>query len=257
MTDKNFYKLQNEWSKIYFREINEADHKKVEFVDRVTGNKSKRILELGAGGGQFAVAAAAARRNHYVTAVEIQPEFTKYIQNLARTLDSKILTIINTDFYTVDFKEPFDVICYWDGFGIGSDSDQQLLLGKVSSWLAPEGSIFLEVYAPWFWANKAAGVRIPIGDAMREYGFDAEKSCMVDTWWLKENPTVKITQHLRCYSPEDLALLLSDSNLEIKEIFPGGYVDYENGTYQPEVPLHRALSYIAWLVYKDTIKVEN
>jgi len=250
MTDKDFYKYQNEWSNIYFREINEDDYKRIDWVDRITGLNQKRILELGAGGGQFAVATA--QRNHYVTAVEIESAFTKHIQNLAKTLDSKLLTVINADFYAVEFEESFDVICYWDGFGLGSDSDQRLLVEKISSWLTPDGSVFLEIYTPWFWANKAAGVQISIGDAMREYGFDAFKCCLVDTWWLKENPTLKTSQHLRCYSPADLALLLSDINLSINDIYPGGCVDYENGTYQSDVPLHQAMSYIVRLVHKES-----
>jgi SAM-dependent methyltransferase len=255
MTDKNFYKNQNEWSGIYFRPINDDDHEKIEWVDRITGMNQKRILELGSGGGQFAVAAAL--RNHYVTALEIRPEFTKHIHDLAESINPSFLTILTADFYEINFELPFDLICYWDGFGIGSDLDQMRLLGKISSWLTPEGSVFLDVYTPWFWANKTVGVQISIGDSMREYGFDAEKCCLVDTWWLKENPALKTTQHLRCYSPADLTLLLKDINLEINEIFPGGCVDYENGTYQSVAPLHQAMSYTARLGHKESIMKEN
>jgi hypothetical protein len=86
---------------------------------------------------------------------------------------------------------------------------------------------------------------------MREYGFDAGKCALTDTWWMKENPSIKTIQTLRCYSPADLALLLEGSGLTILENFPGGFVDYSSGTYIPEVPLHQAMSYITRLVHTN------
>lgn len=252
MTDKDFYRLQNQWSKIYFRNISQGDLDRVLWINRLTGMRGVRILELGAGGGQFSVAAC--QLNHKVTAVEIEPDFVEHMFNLSTNRSPENLTIVNADFNTVELEGDFDLICYWDGFGLGSDADQRQLLKKISSWLTRDGSVFLEVFTPWFWANQAAGVIFPIGEAIREYGFDAAKCTVNDTWCLKDNPSLKTTQRLRCYSPAELALLLEGSGLTILENFPGGFVDYGSGTYIPEVPLHQAMSYITRLVHTKAWK---
>jgi cyclopropane fatty-acyl-phospholipid synthase-like methyltransferase len=152
MTDKDFYRLQNQWSKIYYRDISQGDLDRVLWINRHTGMRGVHILELGAGGGQFSVAAC--QLNHKITAVEIEPDFVEHMRFLARHRNPENLTIINADFNNVEFESAFDVICYWDGFGLGSDSDQRQLLQKISSWLTPDGSVFLEIFTPWFWASK-------------------------------------------------------------------------------------------------------
>lgn len=250
MTDQDFYRYQNRWSKIYFRNISQSDLDKVLWLNQISGMSSKRILEIGAGGGQFAVAAC--QHGHQVTAIEIEPEFVEHIQKLSQSGGCKNLRIMNTDFYSVALEDVFDLICYWDGFGIGSDADQRRLLERMTGWLAPGGSVFLEIFTPWYWANLAEGVQIDIGDATRQYGFDADESVMTDTWWLKDNPVVKKTQRLRCYSPADLTLLLDGSGLTMLEIFAGGKVDYQTGTYTPQVSLNQAMAYIARLVHSET-----
>ncbi len=255
MTDQDFYRLQNQWSKIYFRDISQGDLDRVLWINRLTGMRGVRILELGAGGGQFSVSAC--QLNHKVTAIEIESDFVEHMRNLSKHRNPQNLTMINADFNTVELEGVFDLICYWDGFGIGSDSEQRQLLEKISSWLTPDGSVFLEIFTPWFWAGQAAGVTFPIGAAMREYGFDAAKCALTDTWWLKEKPSVKTTQQLRCYSPADLALLLEGSGLTILESFPGGFVDYGSGTYITEVPLHQAMSYITRLIHTKALKQDN
>ncbi len=254
MTDQDFYRYQHQWSKIYFRDISPSDQERVQWIHRVSGISGGRILELGAGGGQFAVAAS--QQGYLVTAIEKEPEFVEHIQELSQHSKCENLTIVKSDFYAVVLEGVFELICYWDGFGIGSDNDQRFLLQKISNWLAPGGSVFLEIFTPWYWANEAVGVQFDIGVATRQYGFDAKKCAMTDTWWLKANPDVKSIQRLRCYSPVDLALLLDDCGLTILEIFPGGKVDYSSGTYIPEVPLDQAMSYVARLVHSEVMKNE-
>lgn len=247
MTDHDFYKFQNEWSSIYFRDISDNDFDRVKWVKRITGKKVGRLLELGAGGGQFSVAASLL--NYQVTAVEIEQKFIEHIHSISKNTHSEFLKIVNQDFYSVEFDTTFDIICYWDGFGIGSDNDQRRLLKKISTWLSPGGSVFLEIFTPWFWASEAAGVQFDVGEATRQYGFDAESCSLIDTWWKKDDPSLKRTQTLRCYAPADLALLLEGSGLKILENYPGGKVDYTNGSYIPEVPLHQAMSYISRLIH--------
>ncbi len=133
MTDKDFYRLQNHWSKIYFRDISQRDLDRVLWINRFTGMRGVRILELGAGGGQFSVAAC--QLNHKVTAVEIEPDFVAHMRHLSKHWNPENLMVINADFNTVELEGNFDLICYWDGFGMGSDSDQRTLLKKISSWL--------------------------------------------------------------------------------------------------------------------------
>lgn len=255
MTDQDFYRTQNRWSQVYFRDISQVDREKVFWINRITRMSSVRVLELGAGGGQFSVAAC--QQGHQVTAIEIEPDFVDHIEKLSEQGGCENLTILNANFYSVALKNDFDIICYWDGFGIGSDRDQRRLLERISSWLAPGGSVFLEIFTPWYWANEVGDIQFDIGDASRQYGFDAEKCVMTDTWWLKEYPTLKKTQHLRCYSPADLVLLLENSGLKMVEIFPGGKIDNNTGKYTQVAPLRQAMSYIARLVHTESIELEN
>lgn len=55
MIDPDFYKLQNEWSNIYFREVSEVDFEKVSWVEKIITHPFFKILKSGAGGGQFAI----------------------------------------------------------------------------------------------------------------------------------------------------------------------------------------------------------
>jgi predicted RNA methylase len=69
----------------------------VEKVKRLAGSPPKNILELGAGGGQFAIAAAI--EGYEVTAVELNFLAIRNVhQNWNHSLKEKI-TIIEGDFY--------------------------------------------------------------------------------------------------------------------------------------------------------------
>jgi len=67
---------------------------------------------------------------------------------LAQGVRSGSLVAICGDFYEVDVPGPFDVVAYFDGFGIGSDPDQRRLLQRISSWLTPDGCALIDVFAP-------------------------------------------------------------------------------------------------------------
>lgn len=247
MTDSDFYYLQNKWSNIYLREVGELDYTKVDWVERILNHRVRTILELGAGGGQFSVAMA--QKGYFVIALEIEPQFTEHMEKIKAYNSLENLTVLTADFYSVKLSEKFDLIVYWDGFGVGSDEDQKRLLRNISDWLSPEGAALIEVYTPWFWAAKAAGITNQMGEIFRRYEFDAENCCLVDTWWHKNQPTKKISQHLRCYSPADLKLLLDSMDLNIEEIYSGGYVNFETGEYLSDVPLYQAMSYTAKIVH--------
>jgi protein-L-isoaspartate O-methyltransferase len=97
-------------------------------IERLCGRGRKRILELGAGTG--GTAAAMADLGHEVVAIELSPVRAVFARELAAQGRTS-LTLLEADFYTVDVPSQFDVVCYWDGFGVGSDADQQRLLRRV------------------------------------------------------------------------------------------------------------------------------
>ena len=64
-----FYQKQNLWSGCYDGEVREEHREKAAFVDKSVGSSAKRVLELGAGGGQVSVALA--QMGHDVVAVDL------------------------------------------------------------------------------------------------------------------------------------------------------------------------------------------
>ena len=55
---KRFYALQNEWTGVYDGDVTEAHRKNAAIVHRLAGGRLGSLLDLGAGGGQNAAAAA-------------------------------------------------------------------------------------------------------------------------------------------------------------------------------------------------------
>ncbi len=204
------------------------------------------ILELGAGFGQFAVAAAESGYN--VTAIELASNAVQNMKELSnRHLDGDI-EIIEGNFYEINLDKQFDVVCYWDGFGIGSDKDQRHLLNRINNWLKPEGVAFIDIYTPWYW-TAVSGQKMDFGKIKRKYSFDAKECCMLDTWWLEGEEDKSVTQKLRCYSPVDMDLLLQGIGLKIASIEPGGGIkDYKTLEYEEKVSLDKAMSYRVKLV---------
>ncbi len=134
-------------------------------------------------------------------------------------------------------------------FGIGSDTDQIRLLTRIVDWLAPGGSALIDVYIPWYWPN-IVGKSWVLGEARREYGFDALGCRMLDSWWPEDDESQKVTQSLRCYSPADLAILAGMAGLTVSGIEPGGAMNYDTWEFSEHVDLHKAMSYTAHLVPK-------
>lgn len=153
-------------------EILNAQQELLQKLDRLAGQPGKKILELGGGKGYFAVAAA--KQGYEVTVIELMDVAAHYIRQLAEEQNvNEQLTIINGDFYTAEIPGVFDVLCYWDGLGIGSDADQQKLLNRIQDWLKPCGIALIDIYTPWFW-SKAAGRKMHLAEnVVRKYGFDA------------------------------------------------------------------------------------
>lgn len=203
-----------------------------------------RILELGCGGGQMA--AALAELGHSVVAVDLNPAAVRNALRLANARPNAHITLIEGDFYTLGTKGSFDIVCYFDGFGIGTDADQQRLLQRIAVWLKNDGRAFIEVYTPWYW-KRMSGTTMEWPDACRRYGFDEVGCRMLDTWWPAGDPAAAITQSLRCYSPDDLESLLDGIGLVLVELHPGPSFDHETQTFRAKSPLEHAMQYMAVL----------
>ncbi|CAA9582919.1 MAG: N-methyl-transferase-related protein, partial [uncultured Thermomicrobiales bacterium] len=243
---ERFYARQHEWLGVYYLGgVVEQHRDQAARIARLAGPGPKRVLELGAGGGQGA--AAAADLGHDVTAIELLPAAAAHAEALSAQPRSGTLTVVPGDFYKVHMNGPFDVACYWDGFGIGTDVDQRRLLSRVHDWLAPEGCALIEVITPWYW-SRVTGQEMRFEKAMRRYDFDAEGCRMLDRWWPLDDEGQAVVQSLRCYSPVDLRLLLEGTGLTLQSLEPGGAVDYETRNYSKQVPLGQAMSYVAKLV---------
>ena len=141
---------------------------------------------------------------------------------------------------------PFDVVCLFDGFGVGEDEDQRGLLRRIAEWLAPGGRALIEVYTPWYW-SKVAGRTTKWEGVARRYEYDVESHRMLDTWWPTDDPQVAVTQSLRCYAPDELGRLLESTGLAPIDVRPGGAYDHDAGVYRAPVPLEEAMQYIATL----------
>lgn len=239
-----FYRSQFRWLDVYTGEPGDTHREKVALIERLAGPGALRVLDVGAGGGQHA--AAAADQGHRVVAVELVPELAAHATGLASERPG--MRVINADFSSVDLKMQFDVVVYWDGFGVGEDADQHRLLGRIASWLAPHGCALIDINTPWYW-SAATGVEMRWDRAARRYGFDPDGCRMLDTWWPENDESRAVTQSLRCYSPADLRLLLAGTGLALDGLEPGGAVHYQDFRWEPRVDLGRAMQYTARLVH--------
>jgi SAM-dependent methyltransferase len=248
-----FYDLQMRWSGDGDRPIHDHDRLLAEAISDARPEHAgpQRVLELGAGDGRTAVATA--ELGHGVTAVELVASRVARAQRLADKHRESIrerqgsLTIVEGDFYSLALEGAFDVVAYWDGFGVGEDDDQRRLLRRIAGWLAPDGVALVDIYTPWYWAA-TAGLEMAFGDARRRYGFDADGVRMLDTWWPHDSEEQAVTQSLRCYGPADLRLLLEGTGLALIGLEPGGAWDAEAQEWHDQVPLAQAMGYRARLV---------
>ena len=151
-------------------------------IGRLCGEGLKRILELGAGAG--GAAAALADLGHHVTAVELRPLRATYARELAATPRAGTVEVIQGDFYTATIAGLFDIVAYWDGFGVGSDADQRRLLRRVAEeWLRADGCMLLDVYNPFPWARLAGQTqRHDEINAVQQRDFDMVGCRFIDRW---------------------------------------------------------------------------
>jgi SAM-dependent methyltransferase len=242
---RDFYAKQYEWADWRRRwsdfDPNERDAR-VDAVTRHAGSEPKRILELGSGTGTTAAALAVA--GHEVVAIEMQDELAEHTREFAALVTGGSIRAISGDFYEVEPAGTFDVVAYFDGFGIGSDEDQRRLLRRVVGWLAPGGCALVDVMTPWYWARQAGNEEeFPTGSGVRYFdGFDAEGCRMTERMWRVGHESDAVTQSLRCYSPADLHLLLEGTGLSVIDIEP-----FSDEGYGEPCELTAAMLYLATL----------
>ncbi|MGI8417733.1 MAG: class I SAM-dependent methyltransferase [Nakamurella sp.] len=220
-----FYSTTGEWWGEAESGITERDLRRVRLVRQYGGAGSLRVLDLGSSYGS--TAAAVAQAGHDVTGVEISDRVA-FSDRFSGGTGS--LTFVKEDFYVARFPDRFDVVCYWNGFGVGSDDDQRRLLARIATeWLRPGGVALVDVSNPFVWASWHGDEEHRTPDAAAGYRFDLRErttfdpvTCTaVDTWWQTCDPEHPISQTLRCYTPADLALLLGGIGLQLTRLIVG------------------------------------
>lgn len=244
-TDPYFYEFQQVVSNIYGGKVTSYHIEKANLVKEWLSKNQGDILELGAGGGQMVLALS--NVGYDVTGLELNEVIFEQAESLIQKKENA--RMIQGDFYNWTPSKQYDVITYFDGFGLDSDDQQRYLLERLHQWLKPNGYLILEVYTPWYWANIANEKSMNLGQISRKYTFDAQNCRLIDTWFEHKTPQKKHYQSLRCYSPADLKLLIKDLFKidKIDKIEAGGAVDYENKKYSPKVELCKSMSYVVLL----------
>ncbi|HLM84155.1 MAG TPA: class I SAM-dependent methyltransferase [Candidatus Bathyarchaeia archaeon] len=241
-TNENFYIKQSLWSpEIYFGKLDGTTKKKISIIKKYIP-KGKNILDLGAGGGQISLAMADLGYN--VVGIELLPGLADYARKNGEKSQGR-LNIVEGDFYKFNPKKKFNLITYWDGFGIGDDNDQRTLLHRIKKWLSPDGMALIEVYTPWY-PGYFSKKEMKFSGIKRKLDFDFE-NCRWEDTWTKENGHKSIKQSLRCYSPADLRLLLGGTGLAIKKIIPCVGFDKGEILLYGKKSLANAITYLALL----------
>ena len=236
-------------------------HDRLSTLNRLCGRETKRVLELGAGTGETAAVMAAA--GHSVLAIDFSPTRAPHIQTLAQQPMQGTLAWLEADFYEVSLSAEFDVVCYWDGFGIGSDSDQRRLLRRIATeWLKPGGCALLDVFNPYRWALETGQEwRLDRNHSSHRYrqrrrfnfnpiqGCFLDESCPLDDQTETCDEARAITQRIRCYNPADLQLLLEGTGLSLDRIeVDGTPLDFHSAEHTAQDALWKAWSYLVKLV---------
>jgi SAM-dependent methyltransferase len=227
---------------------------RIQTIERLCGPGKKRILELGAGSGTLA--AEMAKSGHAVVAVELTSAIQQ-AQQLNQEGWKGSLTALEADFYKVELEGYFDVVCYWDGFGLGSDADQRSLLQRIAGeWLNPGGSALIDVFSPVRFARHAGQEEIlpPLEgvpgsvEMLHKCHFDPIHCRWIDEWQPTAYPAHALAQTVRCYTPPDLVLLLQSTGLVLRRIeLNGEAIDFDDESITTSGPLMEAYSYLAVL----------
>ncbi|PEC56740.1 SAM-dependent methyltransferase [Bacillus cereus] len=205
-------------------------------VKEQIGLPFQSMLELGAGNGGFA--RAMSKLHVKMTTVELVPELVMF----AKEHSTSDIVMHCADFYKINFEEKFDIVSYLDGFGVGTDDEQLILLKRIKNWMKDDGCALIDIYQPLYW-KKVSGQEMTLSAAIRKYEYDSINERMLDHWWHPNNPNDIVTQSLRCYTVDAISNLCAEAGLSIVGIFPGGAYDFEKGKYKELATLNECLSY--------------
>ena len=250
-----FYSTTGTWWGPAEYKVTDRDYDRVSIIKRISP-ESKTVLELGSGYGNTASACAESGFN--TTAIELSDRI-EYALQYEEKEHTGSLKFIKGSFYDVQLSEKFDVVAYWNGLGLGFDEDQRNLLKRIANeWLNPNGMALIDVQNPFVWfmwaeekelinkkARPEAGYNFNVSEKIE---FDVLKNRLIDTWWQTEKPEEKISQDLRCYSPNDLILLLEGTGLKLKSIEVEGKEIDLTKDYGSDNPLYENNEYLAVLV---------
>lgn len=223
-TDKIFYSVTGKWWGQAEGKITADDYERAEIIRRLAGLPPKRILELGSAYGN--TAAVCAEAGYDITGVE----YSERIE-FAREYEVKkyrgALHFVKQDFYKYRTEKLFDLVTYWNGFGLGTDEDLRKLLTKMASeWLTPDGCALIDIQNPFVWErwsgeheNKLANPEDGYPENVSEViTFDQVENRFTDTWWVTEKPEEKVFQVMRCFAPADFRLLVEGTGLRIDKM---------------------------------------
>jgi hypothetical protein len=190
--------------------------------------------------------------------VEFNPTALHYARQLVARPRPGTLTVVAADFYTVALEGRFDVVCYWEGFGVGTDADQRRLLRRIASqWLTPNGCLLLEVFSPTGPARAAGREewKPPLEGApeavalLHRYHFDPVRCRWIDEWQPRGDPSLARAQSIRCYTPVDLLLLLEGTGLALQRLeVQGEALEVTSSPITTSGPLLEAYTYLAQLI---------
>jgi len=248
-----------EWIKPFFDTVapwwgrpdrRESDVKRAKTIERLAGPGPKRILDLGTGSGS--TAAAMADLGHSVTAVELSPVRAAVARDFAAEVTERDMVVVEADLYTVELDGTFDLVTYWNGFGVGTDADQRRLLRRVSkTWLEPGGVMIMDVYSPWAWARIAGETERTSQaiDLVNFNDYDPVGNRFVDEWWPADDETRAVAQFGRCYTPPDLLLLLEGTGLRLDRVEVDGTPLDLDAKHDRNSPLWHSWDYRVTLVH--------
>lgn len=158
----------------------------------------------------------------------------------------------------MELDQRFDVICCWETFGLGADSDQRRLLNRIADeWLKPTGCVLMDVYSPIRPAREAGTERrlpplkgVPGSvEMINRCHFDPLHSRWIDEWIPVAEPAKALAQTIRCYTPSDFLLLLGGTRLAMKHIeVDGQELDVKANAIATSSPLMNAWCYLVQLI---------
>jgi len=186
-----------------------------------TSGDSGTALEIGCGNG--AVAAVLADQGMTVTAVDFDSAAMAIARSFAEPRGG-CLRPVEADFYTANLPGNYDLVYYWDGFGVGEDEDQIRLLARVRGWLAPGGRAVVDVFSTYYWIQKhgtSSVFQATNGDQWeRRIEFDFRECRMNDSWVNLDDASISPrSQSLRCYTPADFVALVSQAGLDVVGLY--------------------------------------